>query len=141
MKESFRYPAIVFFFLLLIGCADEQEILPREYPRLRTLAVTEISAEGATFNAEIFSNSEFEIVDHGFVWKDNRYYNIPPSLDEAGTASEQLGPIDGFKNFYFRVEDRLLVNQEYYVRAFVVTKDFTVYGNVVSFKSMGSKGN
>jgi hypothetical protein len=54
MKKIFGLTIILSVCIILMKCKDE-EGGKHEWPRLSTLPVTNISAEGAQFNAEITS--------------------------------------------------------------------------------------
>ena len=51
-----------------VCCTQEEEVSPREYPRIKTLAVSELDSTGITGTAEFIYRGDFEIIDHGFVW-------------------------------------------------------------------------
>lgn len=126
-------PSIAFISLLfLINCAEEENVLTsREYSRVRTMKVTNISSEGAVANGEVIFEST-EILDHGFIWS-----RAPkPALGESEKIS--LGPLTGAKQFSAIIERSLAEGQKYYIAAYVVNKGYTVYGDVVSFVSLGS---
>ena len=70
MKSILKNSLLIFVVLMLVQC-DNDEITGRNYPRLKTLAVTDITAEGAKFNAEIIFRGNFEVINYGFVWSEN----------------------------------------------------------------------
>ena len=49
--------ALTFF----LGGCEEDERVPRDYPRVRTLEVTNITGEGALFSAEVYDAGNVEI--------------------------------------------------------------------------------
>ena len=71
--------ALIIFFglsiLLLNNCEDEKA-QARSYPQVRTNPVSGITSNGATFNAEIYSLGTEQIINHGFVWDENKYADL-----------------------------------------------------------------
>lgn len=132
MKEILRSMVAITLLGLLAKC-NQDEVTSRAYPRLRTLPVTEITPQGATFSANIPFRGSFEIKDYGFIWSEKSSLSI--------TNSERL-IIDGnlqTNSFSFVVDNALRRASTYYVRSFLRTDDYIVYGEVVSFLSAGSK--
>lgn len=125
---------IVFFILLvaLINCSDEKEPGPRPFARVNTLAVAEISSEGALLSGEI-ALAGHSIIDHGFVM--SRFAQFP----STGSAKYSLGAVNSVGNFQIRAETDLEEGVKYYVKAFAKTADFTSFGLPVEFVSLGSK--
>lgn len=126
MSRVARLIAIIF---LLTTCSEE-ETGSRSYPRVRTLAVTEINSEGALLQGEITFSST-EIIDHGFVW-----FPIGPL---TGTETISLGARSGKGRFESRVESTLAEGVTYSVKAYAKSAEYTVYGEEVTFVSLGSK--
>jgi len=130
-----RYiPVNVFSIVLLLlvaGCEDEP--VPRDYPRVKTLEVTNITTEGALFVAEIYEPGDGEISEHGFVWALSR-----PGLEYDNKI--MLGTVSGTGEFTAEVRSTLSQGLIYQVAAFVRSGEYTVYGNTVEFMSMGSMG-
>ncbi|WP_436516383.1 IPT/TIG domain-containing protein [Ekhidna sp. To15] len=131
MKIIFRNIFFVSLLALLVKC-DEEDITSRNYPRLRTLSVSEITADGARFNAEIIFRGEFEIINFGFVWSENESPTIESS--DRVIYSENIQS----EKFSETIETTLKEGVSYFVRAFVETNDFIVYGENISFVSLGS---
>lgn len=116
---------------LLITCTED-EFTGRPYPRLRTLPVTNITPEGATFNAEITFRGDFEIVEYGFLWSED-------GNPLTNNSEKQIIKKDIQNSiFSFNITRSLKVNQNYFLRSFLQTNDFTVYGQVIEFVSDGS---
>ena len=128
MKKSFGHIAIL---LLFFGCTKE-EITPREYPRVSTTEVVNITKAGATFKGEIiFSN--VEVKDHGFVWSDVN----GPLVSNSNKVS--LGSRTDIGQFEALSDRSLQDGKKYFMRAYAVSEDFVVYGNTIEFISLGSK--
>ena len=122
---------VMALLLLVAGCEDET--VKRDYPRVKTLEVTNITSEGALFAAEIYEPGEGEISEHGFVWALNN-----PGLEYDNKVF--LGPLGDAGQFTAEVRSTLSEGNTYKVTAFVKAGDYTVYGNTVEFKSLGSLG-
>jgi hypothetical protein len=56
--------AVLFAF---VKCEDEQSV-PREYPRVTGMVVTNVSENGAAFMADLYSVGTETLIEHGFVW-------------------------------------------------------------------------
>jgi len=117
--------------LLLTGCEDEA--VQRDYPRVRTLEVTNITSEGARFEAEIYEPGEGTISEHGFAWSLGT-----PNIDYDNRV--YLGPSEGTDRFSADISSALTEGATYKVTAFVKSGEYTVYGNNVEFRSLGSMG-
>lgn len=117
------------FLLVLAGCDDEP--VQREYPRVRTLEVTNITGNGATFVAEVYEEGNAEITEHGFTWALSR-------PDENSNEKVILGSFSGTGRYEAEINTALEEGITYEVCAFVKAGDYTVYGDKVKFKSLGS---
>lgn len=117
--------------LLLTGCEDET--VKRDYPRVRTLDVTNITEEGALFNAEVFEAGNVGITEHGFTWSTGN-----PDIDNNDRVL--LGTFDGTGRFSTEIRISLKAGLKYKVSAFIRAGDYTVYGNTTEFTSLGSLG-
>lgn len=133
MKTIYKLLSLLFLIGLIAQCQKE-EITSRAYPRIRTLPVTDISAEGATFNAEIGYRGDFEVLNYGFVWQIGSPNPTLPE-DDRVIYSGNI-PTDRFST---DITTTLYAGQEYVVRAFIQTTDYLVYGNNITFQSLGSK--
>ena len=115
----------------LTGCEDET--VERDYPRVRTLEVTNITSEGARFEAEIYEPGDGTISEHGFAWSLGT-----PNIDYDNRV--YLGPSEGTDRFSADISSALTEGATYKVTAFVKSGEYTVYGNNVEFRSLGSMG-
>jgi hypothetical protein len=122
---------LVGFLFTLPGCEDEP--VQRDYPRVKTLEVTNITSEGALFEAEVTETGSGMISEHGFVWSLNN-----PGLENDNKVF--LGPLSGEGQFTAEIRSTLSEGNTYEVTAFVRSGEYTVYGNTVEFKSLGSLG-
>lgn len=133
-KKRFFFIIIIALNFILTTCSKENEE-EREYPRVNTLEVKEISQNGATFEANIYAEGSEGIIDHGFVWGTN---DVFLSVENSDRIS--LGAFSGIGKYDVQIQSTLQLEKKYFVRSFVRTLNHTVYGSVVSFISLGSKG-
>jgi N-acetylneuraminic acid mutarotase len=127
-----RNVSILLVILVIMTTCTKEEVTPRKYPRVDTKEVTNISGAGATFNGEIIFIPS-QVTDHGFLWS--------PYSDVVFTNSDQvsLGAATGTGTFSSTIDYGLVSGKTYYVRAYAKSQDFSVYGDVMPFKSLGSK--
>ena len=125
MKKVIWLLTILFFS---VSC--EKDAL-NEYPLIQTGDVTDISTEGAVFNAKIIDLSTNDIMEYGFVW----------GLEDAPTikSSQVIIAQPALKGIINeRITNDLIPNMLYSVRAFAKNNSFTTYGKTVTFLSLGS---
>ena len=132
MKKIIGFALILSACIFLVKCKDE-EAGKREWPRLSTMPVTNISEQGAQFNAEIIFRGDFEILQYGFVW--SKGYN--PTIENSDKIVLTGSP--AANTFSVQTTTTLGVNVTNHVRSFVQTADYMVYGTDVEFISLGSK--
>ena len=125
MRAILRNVFLIFLLGLLVKC-DEDEVTSRDYPRLRTLQVTDVSTEGVQFNAEIILRGDSEIISYGFVWGENEN----PTKESSNLVSANNLDSDKFSQ---KILSILNNSKTYYVRSFVETHDYLVYGRNESF--------
>jgi len=126
-KNSF----VLYCLVLMVTCTKE-ETSSRPYPRVETGEVTDITRTGAVFHGQITFSST-EILDRGFVWANNTDLTLESSDKiSSGTAV-------GKGNFEAQVSRDLETGVKYYVRAYVKTDKYLVYGDIATFISLGSK--
>lgn len=128
--KNFLY--IFFLFVVLISCQKDEEAI-REFPRLMTLEVSDITTNGAKFTADVIAHGSNPIIEYGFVWgtRDN------PSIEYSEIISKKAQPTD--VSFSMLAEHALQEGYTYFVKAFAKNGDYITYGNVTSFISLGSK--
>lgn len=130
IRACIIYSSLIIAFLFA-GCDDEK--VPRDYPRVRTLEVTNITEEGALFSAEVYEPGNAEITEHGFTWAVSN-----PDIEDDDRVL--LGPFSGAGQFSSEIKVSLSAGEKYKVSAFIKAGDYTVYGNSVEFTSLGSLG-
>lgn len=131
MFRNFLKYSLIGLALLVAGCEDER--VQRDYPMVRTLPVTNISDEGAVFNAEVFEPGNVEITEHGFTWSQDN-----PDVSQNDRIF--LGTYTGTGKYSSEITTSLGSGLKYKVSAFIRAGDYTVYGNTVEFESLGSLG-
>src|SRR5687768_8541192 len=129
-KAVFKGILFSFSLSLLVTC-DNYEFPASPYPRIETLPVADISETGVTFQAKIIRLGDKPITDHGFVW------GFDENLSISSEDKIQLGSISGSGEVEAEVKYGLYPDTTYYVKAFIATDSYLVYGKVVSFKSKG----
>jgi hypothetical protein len=118
--------------LLLVGCQKE-EIVDRDYPRIRTAKVDEITEKGARFNAVVLSGNLESVTEYGFVWG---------TLDNLALDNSEkivVKDLPDNSGFSCDITFALEAMRKYYVRAYVKAGDKVIYGDVVQFMSLGSQ--
>lgn len=128
VKDTLKILALL---LLLTMCEQKEKIQPRPYPRVRTFSVTEITPKGAVFHGEVIYTPS-PITDYGFVWS----YN--PNLNPNDSEVLSLGSLASAGKFEARIERSLKAGYMYYVRAYAKTSNYEVYGDPITFLSLGS---
>src|SRR5690348_14787020 len=108
---------------ILTDCSEEK-VTPREYPRVITSEVTNITSSGALLHGEITSSS-VEILDYGFIWSE--FEN--PTLSNSEKISLGSKSITG--TYEGNVQGDLKEGVKYSVRAYAKSTKFLVYGNIV----------
>jgi N-acetylneuraminic acid mutarotase len=133
MKKHFRLLFIIFLSVLLSVNCENEGPGKRDWPGIITLDITSISDKGAVFNAEVISRGDFDVLSFGFVWSESEN----PLLNNADKVvlSGDLKP----GKFSAEISTTLKHGITYWVKSFVETSDYTVYGKGVSFISLGSQ--
>ncbi len=117
--------------LIFLATCTQEEITSREYPRVRTLEVANITASGALFRGTVFY-APSPMTDHGFIWAEL------PNLDLKNAELVSLGPKTGTGDFQAKIERSMEAGKKYYARAYAKTDKYEVYGDILSFVSLGS---
>ena len=118
--------------LFFITCDEKDEVTPRPYPSVKTHPVNEITSEAVTFDGELVSLSD-GVIDHGF------YISQSSTFPSFGTEKVSLGAASKTGLFKGTLDQGMQEDIEYYARAYAKSKSHEVLGNVVKFKSLGSK--
>jgi hypothetical protein len=128
MKSHFK----IFCFLLYLtaGCAKDAEITLKDYPIVVT-SISQVSGEGAVVNAEVLNPGKFKILSYGFVWGTNQMPDLSDNIKifENGLTNHE---------FTYTINNALIRNELYFVRSYLKTDQYEIYGNAVNFESEGS---
>lgn len=120
--------ALFFLFTTLLYACSTEEITPREYPRVRTLEVTNISSAGATVSGEVYFSS-VPILDVGILV--SQYSSA--LFEDSDQVS--LGPKPATGSFIASIDITLTASKSYYARAYALSDGHIVYGNIIKFST------
>ncbi|GAB5554080.1 MAG: hypothetical protein Sapg2KO_36710 [Saprospiraceae bacterium] len=126
MKKSIIY--LIPIFCLFLATCEKKELAPRPFPRLKTLEVSNITDSTAFLSAEILLRGDYEVLEYGFVWS----FSNQPEIDQDISITETAPLVED--EFSFQLSNNWSFNQTYYLRAYLKTADFTVYGTEVNFR-------
>ena len=118
--------------LVFFSCTKENKKTDHDYPRVATELVTDINANGATFNGLFLSAGKCEIIDHGFVFD---MYDLP---NTQRSEKISLGASNGSGSFTSMANFGMELGKTYYVSAYAQNKENIFYAQPVNFISMGS---
>jgi hypothetical protein len=125
MKNYIPFFAIIFLW----GCEPKLPTV-KEFPVITTLEPAELDSSGVTFRAEILRAGISQTIEHGFTWKVTN-----PASPGSETTIVGQNIEDGI--FELRVDTQLIRGLEYTVQAYASTLNNIVYGNPVTFTSLG----
>lgn len=114
----------------LVRCA-ENEVIPRDYPRVNMISA-QVIQNGAILGAEIAQAGNIQVLNHGFLW------GLEESLKINQSDRISLGSFSGTGAFSATINNSLIKDRIYYAKAYAITSDYTVYGDAVQFLSNGS---
>jgi hypothetical protein len=132
MRDLMKFLAYIVFIAASVSC-EEDIYSEHGYPRVKTQHVSDISENGVRFSAEIYYRGDSEIISYGFVW--DRITN--PTIEDSPKV-EFAGNIKS-RTFSAKISSNLTLNKYFYVKAFVKTNDYIVYGQWVEFLSLTSE--
>jgi hypothetical protein len=133
MTERIKIYHLLLVLLIGLATCQKEKIATKEYPRVNTLEVTSINDDGAIFSAEIISGDITDVIEYGFVWDISASPNV--EISDKLVITE---PLNG-NIFNVEIHSALTKGETYYIKPFVKTKEFLVYGKVVEFISLGSE--
>jgi hypothetical protein len=123
-----------YYWLLLLvwlcACNKEENI---DYPIVLTGEVTDVDSTGATFRARI-TNMKVEVLEWGFVLSEND----KPSIERGDLKLPGNSSVTEGVNAV-RVYISFTPGKQYFIRSYVKTNAWTIYGNETSYISLGSK--
>ena len=122
---------LLILVLLFITACEEEDFIPREYPIVRTLAVSNITESGEiTLNGEILDTGADAVISHGFIISEDS-----ESTFEDGLQVD-LGVPEGTGTFSYVLTNGITASSRYYIRAFATDGSFTVLGDIVEFEAI-----
>lgn len=122
---------ILILFIVISSCGKEAFV--RSYPTVTTQPPVILYNEGAMFSGS-FNNATFsDILQHGFVWGEK------DDLQVGSSYTIELGAPQN-TNFNATIAGTFTSSKEYFVRSYITTLTYTIYGNVQKFVSRGSEG-
>jgi len=122
---------LCFMFCLFSGC-QEEDMIERDYPLLKTLAVDNITGDNVRFSALITAGSVENITEYGFVWAESFVLTLANSEKVIISGSPPA------ENFYCDVTYAFEPQNVYYVRSFIISDGLIIYGNMVQFRRLKS---
>ncbi|MCK9423508.1 MAG: IPT/TIG domain-containing protein [Bacteroidales bacterium] len=131
-----KQPLILFSMMILTVFACRKAQVPDPVkPKSDTLyvtmtGITDISAQGAIFNAKVYDSGQHTITEYGFVWSDSTVF---PTKDDFFRSF--IGHPDSVCSTM--VTNDLEKLRKYYVRAFLKTDTSLIYSDTMTFKSLG----
>jgi len=117
--------------LFLLATCNTYKFPQSPYPQIETFPVVNISKTGATFQANVTRLGAEEIISYGFIWGLDKNLYSKVNTIPVGTAPS-LG------NFEADAKSGFSEGKTYFVKAFVATADYFVYGETVSFTSQAN---
>lgn len=130
MKQAYKSIILLIVVIGFVGCTDE-DITSREYSRLKSKEVNNITESGAQFNAEILYQGEDQIEEYGFVWATDENPGVSFS-DKIVFVGEPEG-----NGFSAKATAAMIKDEKYYVKPYIITNNHTVYGTAIEFISQG----
>ncbi|HEX2977487.1 MAG TPA: IPT/TIG domain-containing protein [Bacteroidales bacterium] len=130
--KSFIVFAVTLPVLFLINRCEDEKAVPRDYPRLNTFPVTNISDSGALVTGEIYAQGTQQILEYGFLWGKSELLLYGTNDMVILGAPQSTGSFTAF------ISSTLVKGTTYWVRPFARTTECIVYGNAISFTSLGS---
>lgn len=125
-----RFIIVITALMTLLNCEKDAEVQPKEYPYVITNSPS-VNTSEVEFSADLINIGSQEILKHGFVWSTESN----PTIKDNNKLFEDKAS----KGVYTcNVNCGLANGQIYYVRAYILTDQYEVYGNVKSFISQGS---
>lgn len=130
--DTMKYKTILILLILpfFFGCKDAEPD-QRDFTIIRTQMPVDIDETGATFEAEIIVAGKIPATAYGFVWGIEN-----PTIENSDKISLNDNPGSG--KFEYRIDHGLACGIEYKLRAFSISDNKIVYGNMITFMSKGS---
>jgi len=125
MKNRTPY-FVLLLFTIFSACEFDAVLKPKDYPQIETNAPLS-DTSGVLFKATIIHSGSKPILKYGFAWGRNNN----PTIGGNTVLLDEAIPEDSFS---IKVIDGLTTDA-FWVRAYVATEDYEVYGMAVPFQS------
>jgi hypothetical protein len=131
MYKSFCTTWIVLVIASILMTCDNYEFPKSPYPRIETLPVVDLDKTAVTFQAKITQLGIKPIISQGFIWGVQEA--LYPGLSEKSDfgAASKTGLLEQ------NIADGLYADTTYYVKAYLITDSYSVYGKVIAFRTFG----
>lgn len=117
-------------FFMVNSCMKEAQIADKDYPFLITNQISEITGTSVVFNGEIVSTGNEEVIEYGFLW-DSEFPVIETANKIAINTPADIG------SFRAIIDYNLYKDSVQWVRTYLKTNNYIVYGNKIKFTSNG----
>lgn len=122
---------LITIFTLLFSCIKEEKIIPHDYPYLVLNQISTVNETGVTLTAEIISLGSDSIIDFGFVWSTGEQ----PTIEDFRQSISRNPSIGAYEA---EITNCINNGDTYFIRPYLLSSKYTVYGNALSFKGLGS---
>lgn len=126
-------PACLLIFLSLLAVTSCEKEPAKPWPELYTLSVSDVTPQGFMAHGKIENKENQKILEMGFL------YSLEPRVDEAYSEKVIAGNTINSGKYSLFIENALIPNELYYVRAFVRTSGLVVYAPFIEVRSKGGK--
>lgn len=126
----------MFFAVAVLGIltmCNKDEYGARPFTRLITYEVSDISDSGVTCTAELVNRDDQAILEYGFIYSTDSITSIHQGNKIV------VKPKENENIFSYRIDQALITGQLYRLRSYLITANYIVYGNIVTFDSKGSR--
>lgn len=125
-----QFISLLFLLLIFFACSKDEDFDNKDFPIIYTEPVTDITSEGARFYVRIIEHGKLDIIDFGFFWGTNM------ELLESNASKISLGSDINGSSFSKELIAELRPSEDYYVRAYMQTEDYIIYGKAQIFKNV-----
>ncbi len=119
---------ITALFLFSINGCEKDDTVPQEYPKVNTKIPMSNAENGTTFQGAVYIEGREEIVEKGFVY----------STSQDPTINDAIIRLSPNEDFTATTKLDLKADIVYYVKAFVRTTNYLVYGEQIKFKALSN---
>jgi N-acetylneuraminic acid mutarotase len=125
MKKLIIYCSLFAVLLSLYTCSEDY--IERGFPGVITRSVVQNGTAGIVISGELISRNAKGIREVGFVWQSGNDPKTNPGFKANLISNIKAGPFD------IKISNSLKKGTKYYVRAYAITEDYTVYGDLIEF--------